>query len=186
MRHLKGMLVVLFVAAAVSASVPAQAYNSMLRIYGDGEHMVFIDLSTLQVRGNKVGFDRTDSFKKPVHLNDFLPKEFVEKYDIRDLTHPGESEPEKGIHIINVTPPGEFRCMRSHHIVDIVKKNVLMDAIAFYRMDTPQYPLWRGYVEDLAKLQLDDPIEGAIYRFCRGLIKEYRLSGQLPGSIWID
>ena len=43
-----------------------------------------------------------------------------------------------------------------------------------------------GYVEETAKLQLDDPIEGAIYRFCRELVKEYRLSGQVPGSIWID
>ncbi len=168
MRHLKGMLVVLFVAAAVSVSAEAQAYNSMLRIYDDGKHMVFIDLSTLAIKGNKVSFDRTDSFKKPIHLNDFLPKDFVEKYDVRDLTH-----------------PGEFRCVRSHHIIDVVKKNVLMDAIAFYRMDTPQYALWRGYVEDLAKLQLDDPIEGTIYRFCRELVKEFRLSEQLPGSIWI-
>ena len=139
MRHLKGMLVVLFVAAAVSISTTAQAYNSMFRIYDNGKHMVFIDLSTLAVRGNKVGFYRTDSFKKPLHLND-LPKDFREQYDIRDVVHLKDYDPERDKNI-KLPPPGEFRCMRSHHIVDVVEKTVFMDAIAFYRKDTPQLPL---------------------------------------------
>lgn len=175
---LKSIFVTVILVITATISSQTAVASNPLRIYDDGKHMVVIHLFSLKVSGNRVSFFRTDSFKEPCYLDD-LPQKFQEEYQVTDDKHPGKS-------VANVPPPGEFRCMYSHHVVNVVDKTVLMDYVSFFREDVPRQLIWAGYMDDHAALSLDDPIESAIYNFCKELVKEYRIRGITPGPIWID
>ena len=130
-------------------------------IYDDGEQMIFIHMFSLAAAGNKVVFFRTDSFREPQELEE-----------------------------INDEIKAQFRSIYSFQIVDVVEKTVQITEAGFFKGEAPRDNelIWSARTTDEApsKINMNKPTAYVVYLFCRELLKEQRISGQMPGLVWVD